>query len=109
MSFHRRLKLPGQPPKGMGPEMLCKRSQCSDRQEKQCPDDEDRPEQEDAKGDGVSAQSPQTKRARFLRSEICRHGYRRNNRKIAAEEHHQACRDIPWDGLGAGFGLFAKP
>ena len=78
--------------------MVRHRSQYSDRQEEQGPDDENRPEQEDAKGGGVSAQSPQAKRARFLRSEKCRHGDRRNNRQIAAEEHHQAGCDIPRDG-----------
>ena len=43
----------------MGPEVLRHRPQCGDRQEEQGPDDENRPEQEDAKGGGVGrAESP---------------------------------------------------
>ena len=86
----------------MGPKWFSDRAQYSDRQEEKGPDNNNCPEQEYAKGGSVSTESPQTKRARFLRSEIRRHRDRRDNRQIAAEEHHETGSNIPWDGLRIG-------
>ena len=82
--------------------MVRDRAQYSDRQEEQGSDNNNGPEQEYAKGGSVSTESPHTKRARFLCSEICRHGDWRDNRQITTEEHHETSSDIPWNGLWIG-------
>ena len=88
--------------------MVRDRPQYSDRQEEQGSDNKNRPEQQYAKGGSVSTERPQTKRARFLFPEICRHGDRSDNRQITAEEHHETGSDIPWDGLRIGIRIASQ-
>jgi len=56
--------------------------------------------QEDAKVRLSSRSVPKPKGLAFLAPRIGRHGNRRDNRQVAAEDHYQPCRDIQGMAIG---------
>ena len=85
--------------------MLSQRPQGSHRQKEQGLDDHYHPEQQEAEGEAVVPQGPQAEGARFLLSEIGRHGHGRNNRQKAGENDSEARGNVPRDGSGRGAGV----
>src|SRR5262245_33061343 len=89
-------------------EVLGERSEGSDRQEQQRPDDHDRPEHEETEGGGVVAHGAEGERTALLAAQTRRHRDRRNDRNVTTEEHHEARRDVPRPARRGGGGVVVE-
>src|SRR5208337_239343 len=65
--------------------VVCYRPQRGNGQKEQCPDNKNRPQQQDAECWSIIPQRPQAKWTGFLLPEICSHGNRSDDRNKPAE------------------------